>query len=140
MQAEENRALVRRFVEEVQSGGRHDLIDEYLDAGFVDHSAMSGFEPTREGVRQLVTAFRTAFPDLQFTIQDQVADGNRVVTRKTLTGVHRGEFMGIPATGSRIEVEVIDVLRVDDGRITDHWMNGDFLGLMQQLGAVPAPA
>lgn len=130
--------LIRRFVQEVQSDGRLELLDHYMAPTFTDHSALPGFAPDREGVRQLFGALRAAFPDLQVTIHDQVAESGRVVTRKSFTGTHDGEFMGIPASGNSIDFEVIDILQVNDDQITDHWMVGDMLRLMQQVGAPPA--
>jgi steroid delta-isomerase-like uncharacterized protein len=138
MSAEYNKTLVRRFVEEAQT--RHNLaaIDEYLSPEFVDHSVPPGLPPDREGVRMQFTMFITALPDLQAIIHDQVADDEKVVTRKTLRGTHQGDLMGIPPTGKTVDIEVIDILRVKDGKITDHWNNVDRLGLMQQLGVIPA--
>ncbi len=102
-------------------------------------SALFGLPPTREGVKQLFTALRTAFPDLHATIHDQIAEGNRVVTRKTFYGTHQGELLGIPATGKQVAFEVIDILQLAGGKITDHWNVVDQLGLMQQLGVIPPP-
>lgn len=140
MQAEENKTFVRRFFDEVQTQGQLERIDDYVAEDFVDHSALPGFESTREGVRQLFAALRNAFPDLRVTVHDQVADDERVVSRKSFTGTHRGEFMGLPPTGNAVEFEVIDILRIVDGRITDHWVVGEFHRLMQQVGAAPATA
>jgi predicted ester cyclase len=81
----------------------------------------------------------TAFPDMRAEIHDQVAEGDKVVTRKTFYGTQQGEFMGIPPTGKKVAFDVIDIFRIADGRILEHWFAGDMLGLMQQLGAVPAP-
>jgi predicted SnoaL-like aldol condensation-catalyzing enzyme len=130
--------LVRRFVEDVQGGGRLELLDRYIAPDFTDHDPLPGFTPDRDGVRQLFGALRAAFPDLQVAIHDQVAEGDRVATRKSFTGTHGGEFMGMAPTGNPINFEVIDILRVSDGRITDHWLVGDMLALMQQLAAAPA--
>ena len=138
MSAESNKALVRRFVEEAQT--RHNLaaVDQYMAAGFVDHSVPPGLPPDREGVKMQFSMFFNALPDLQAIIHDQVADEEKVVTRKTLRGTHQGDLLGIPPTGRQVDIEVIDILRVQDGKITDHWNNVDRLGLMQQLGAIPA--
>lgn len=138
MSAESNKNLVRQFVEEAQT--RHNLtaVDEYLAPDFVDHSVPVGLPPDREGVKMQFTMFFTAFPDLQAIIHDQVADDDKVVTRKTLRGTHQGDLMGIPPTGKTVNIEVIDILRVKNGKITDHWNNVDQFGLMQQLGVIPA--
>jgi predicted ester cyclase len=81
----------------------------------------------------------SAFPDLHVTIHDQVAEGNKVVSRKTFHGTHQGELMGSPATGKQVAFDVIDILQLADGKITDHWVVVDQLGLMQQIGVIPAP-
>ena len=137
MSAETNLTLVRRFVEEVQT--RHNLaaVDDYLSPDFEDHSAPPGLPADREGVKMQFTMFFTALPDLQAIIHDQVADENKVVTRKTLRGTHQGDLMGIPPTGKTVDIEVIDILAVTDGKITDHWNLVDQLGLLKQLGAQP---
>jgi steroid delta-isomerase-like uncharacterized protein len=140
MPPSDNKALVRRFVDEAQTRGNLAAIDECLSPEFVDHSAPPGLPAGREGVRALFAALRHAFPDLRAEIHDQVAEADRVVTRKTLRGTHRGEFLGIPATGRAVSFAVIDVLRVRDGQITDHWNVVDRLHLLEQLGALAAPA
>lgn len=136
--SEANKELVRRFVKGAQEGGDMALVDECVAADFVDHSAIGGLPPNRDGVKLFFTAFRTAFPDVKITIHDQIAEGDKVVTRKTLAGTHRGDFMGIPPTGRPISLQVIDVLRVVGGKITDHWTVVDQMGLLQQLGVIPA--
>jgi steroid delta-isomerase-like uncharacterized protein len=137
MSAENNKALVRRFVEEVQT--RHNLaaVDDYMSADFVDHCVPPGLPPGREGVKMQFAMFFNALPDLHALIHDQVVDENKVVTRKTLRGTHKGDLMGIPPTGKTIDIEVIDILAVKDGKITDHWNLVDQLGLLKQLGALP---
>jgi len=138
MSAETNLTLVRRFVEEVQT--RHNLaaVDDYLSPDFEDHSPPPGLPADREGVKMQFTMFFTALPDLHAIIHDQVADEHKVVTRKTLRGTHRGNLMGIPPTGKTVAIEVIDILAVTDGKITDHWNLVDQLGLLKQLGALPS--
>ena len=142
MTTEANKLTVRRFVERAQTLGDLSAIDEFLAPGFVDHSALPGLPAGREGVRILFGMLRAAFPDLRAEIHEQVAEGDRVVTRKTLRGSHHGEFMGIAPTGREAALEVIDILRVEDGRLMEHWNVVDMHGLLQQLGqgAVPAGA
>lgn len=139
MSAVDNKALVRRFVDEVQSGGHIDLIDEICSPGFVNHSAPPGVPPNCEGVKHLTAMFRRAFPDSYFNVEDMMAEGEKVVTRKTFHGTHEGELMGIPPTGRRVSMGLIDIVRIADGRVTEHWSVGDNLGMMQQLGIIPQP-
>jgi predicted ester cyclase len=96
MSAEENKATVRRFVDEVQSGGNIDAIDELCSPEFVNHSAPPGVPSNCEGVKLVTAMFRQAFPDSYFTVEEMVAEGDKVATRKTFHGTHQGEFMGIP--------------------------------------------
>jgi steroid delta-isomerase-like uncharacterized protein len=133
----DSKALVREFVEEAQDRGNVEAVDEYLAEDFVDHSAFPGTSPNREGVKRVFAAFHEAFDDFRVVIHDQVADGGKVVTRKTLHGTHRGEFMGVPPTDREVSIHVTDVLYVKNGRITDHWTAVDRLDFMRQLGVVP---
>jgi predicted ester cyclase len=137
MTAEQNKALVRRLVEEIQSGHNLGLVNELFDTGFVDHSVPPGLPPDREGVKMQFAMFFRAFPDLRVVIHEQVAEGDRVVTRKTFHGTHQGDLMGIPPSGRPVAFDVIDILRVSNGRITDHWNLVDQLALMRQIGAFP---
>jgi steroid delta-isomerase-like uncharacterized protein len=139
MTIEENKALVRRFVDEVQSAGNIDAIDELCSPEFVNHSAPSGMPPNREGVKQVTAMFRQAFPDSYFTVEDMIAEGDKVATHKTFHGTHEGEFMGMPPTGRRVSMELIDIVRISEGRVVEHWSMGDNLGMMQQLGVIPRP-
>lgn len=135
---EENKALVRRFVEEVQSQHNLAALDELFSQDFIDHSGMTN-PPTLEGSRQFFTMMFAAFPDMHMTIRQQLAEGDKVMTHKTLQGTHQGSFMGIPATGNEVSVDIIDIFTVTDGQITEHWTVGDMLTMMQQLGVVPGP-
>ena len=137
MTYETNKALVQRLVDEAQSNGNLAVVDEILAADFVDHSPFDGVPPTRDGVRILFGALRAAFPDLHVTIHDQIAEGDKVVTRKSFAGTHRGSFMGIEPTGRPINFEVIDVLTIRDGKVAEHRLAMDRLTLLQQLGAIP---
>jgi steroid delta-isomerase-like uncharacterized protein len=137
--AEENKAIVRRFVDEVQSEGNIDTIDELCSPEFVNHSAPPGAPSNREGVKQVTAMFRQAFPDSNFTVEDMVAEGNKVATRKTFHGTHQGEFLGIPPTGQRVSIELIDIVRIAGGKVVEHWSMGDNLRMMQQLGVIREP-
>jgi steroid delta-isomerase-like uncharacterized protein len=138
MSLDENKTLVRRFVEEVQNQHNLDAIDELFSPAFVDHSGTAGL-PGIEGTKAFFHMMITTFPDMHFTIQQQLAESDQVLTHKTFHGTHQGEFMGIPGTGKQVSFDVMDILTVRDGKITDHWTVGDFLGMLQQLGAIPNP-
>ena len=135
---EENKTIVRRFVEEVQSQRNLAALDDLFSQDFVDHSGMTN-PPTLEGSRQFFTMMFAAFPDMRFTIRQQLAEGDKVMTYKTFQGTHQGPFMGIPATGAKVSFDVIDIFTVTGGQITEHWTVGDMFSLMQQLGVVPTP-
>ncbi len=141
MGLEENKAVVRRFVEEVQSQHRLELVDELFDSDYIDHAVPVGTPPTQgtEYFKQFYTMILRAVPDTQVTFHDQIAEGDKVTTRKTLRGTHRGEFMGTPPTGKEIELLIIDIFRVTGGKLAEHWGAWDRLSLLEQLGAMPAP-
>jgi predicted ester cyclase len=139
MSIEKNKALVRRFVDQVQSAGDIDAVEELCSPEFVNHSAPPGVPPDCEGVKQLTVMFRRAFPDSYFTVEDMIAEGEKVVTRKTFHGTHEGEFMGIAPSSRSVSMGLIDIVRVSEGRVVEHWSMGDNLGLMQQLGVIPQP-
>jgi steroid delta-isomerase-like uncharacterized protein len=139
MSTEENKALVRRFVDEVQSGGNIDAIDELCSPEFVNHSAPPGMPSNCEGVKQVTAMFRRAFPDSYFTVEEMVAEGDKVATRKSFRGTHQGEFMGIPPTGRQVSIGLIDIVRINDRQVVEHWSMGDNLGMLQQLGVIPEP-
>jgi steroid delta-isomerase-like uncharacterized protein len=139
MSAEGSKGIVRRFVEEVQNGGDVAAVDEFAAPGYVNHSAPPGVPPDREGLKQLTALFRAAFPDGRMTIEEMVAEGERVATRKTFRGTHRGELMGIPPTGKVVEIGLIDIVRLVDGKVVESWSAADDLGLLRQLGVLPPP-
>ena len=140
MSAEQNKALFRQMVEEVFNRGNLSKADELLAPNFVEHEELPpGIPAGREGVKQLTSMLRSAFPDFKATIDDMIAEGDKVVMRQTWSGTHKGEFMGIPATGKRVSFGVIDIVRMDGGKCVEHWGQMDSMGLMQQLGAIPAP-
>ena len=138
MSLQENKAVVRRFVEVVQNQHHLDALDELFSPDFVDYSGRAN-PPTVEGTKALFTFMFTAFPDMHFTIRQQLAEGDQVMTYKTFHGTHQGTFMGIPPTGKQVAFDNIDIFTVKDGKITEHWTVGDMLSLMQQLSAIPAP-
>ena len=137
----ENKALARRLVEEAFNAGRLEVVDELVASDFVEHDP-SLTEEVRgpAGVKELIASYRAAFPDIRVTIEDQIADGDYVVSRWSAKGTHQGELMGMSATGKQATVTGITIDRIVDGRIAESWDNWDTLGLMQQLGAIPVPA
>jgi steroid delta-isomerase-like uncharacterized protein len=140
MATEQDKALVRRFVEEIFNQGNMRLADEIVAPDFVEHEQLPpGIPNGREGVKAMTSMMRSAFPDFKATIEDILADGDKVVIRMTWSGSHKGEFMGIPATGKRVSIGVIDIIRVSNGKFVEHWGQMDAMGMMQQLGAIPAP-
>ena len=134
---EKNLALLRHLYEEGINQGNIDLFDELVAMDVIDHEEMPGLEPNREGVKQFFTMFRGAFPDLHFHVEELLATGDRVVARLQIHGTHEGEFMGIASTGKKIQVNAIDIFRVADGKIAEHWGITDSMTMMQQLGAIP---
>jgi steroid delta-isomerase-like uncharacterized protein len=139
MSIEENKALMRRFYEEIGKGNLA-VVDELIAADLVEHSPfVPGQAPGRQGTLELFTMIRTVFPDLRITVEDIVAEGDKVVSRGTFSGTHKGEFMGIAPTGKQITVGLIEIVRIVAGKMVEHWNVVDNLGMMQQLGAVPAP-
>ena len=129
-----------RRVYELISAGDIDGFGEHIAEDFVEHETTPGFEPTREGVKQLFHMYRAAFPDLRMEPEDVLGSGDKAVARVRATGSQQGEFMGMPASGKKVDVELIDIMRFgDDGLIHEHWGLFDGLTMMQQLGAIPEP-
>ena len=137
MSTEDNKALVRRLYEEVFNRGNLSTVDELLAADYIDHTALPGTSPGPEGLKQFISMFRAAFPDLHFTIEDMIAEGDTVVVRQTYRGTHQGNLMGIPPTGKQVTISALHIYRVAGGKIVEGWVNSDDLGMMQQLGVIP---
>ena len=133
-ETDRNKAVIRRFVEEVQNGQDWAAFDQLNDPGFVNLSAPPGMPADREGAKLYLQAFAAAYPDVHFEIDDMIAEGDSVVTKKTFTGTNTGEFAGAPATGRQVSIQFVDIMRVRDGRIVEHWASMDRLSWMQQLG------
>ena len=138
--SEENKALARRFMDEVYNKGNVDFIDEIVASTYVvyDPNNPGGISGGVEGAKQFVEMYRSAFPDLQITVEDLIAEGEKVVTRWTARGTHRGQLTGIPPSGNRVEVTGISIDRIEGGNFVESWSNLDTLGMMQQIGAVPS--
>jgi steroid delta-isomerase-like uncharacterized protein len=140
MNTEQNKALMRRFVEEIFNRGNLNRLEEFMAPNFVEHEELPpGVPRDREGVKQLTLTLRSAFPDFKATIDDAIAEGDKLVVRQTWTGTHKGDFMGVPPSGKKVSFGVIDILQFSDGKILAHWGMIDNMGLMQQIGAIPAP-
>ncbi len=133
------RTLVRQAYDEMFNQGNLAAVDKYIAADYVEHQMMPGQPAGTEGFKQMLTTLRTAFPDLHITIEDMLVDGDKVAVRSTLRGTQKGELMGTAPTGKSVTVTGIDILRMKDGKAVEHWGNEDDLGMMQQLGAIPAP-
>lgn len=128
-----NKATVRRFYEEVFNKGNLSAIDALTVPGFVEHSMMPGQKPGMDAFKQSIRDFRSAFPDMHFTIDDMIASGDKVVARWTMRGTNRGRFMGVAPTGRKVTMRGVDIVRLRRGRAVEHWGYEDDLGLMQQL-------
>jgi steroid delta-isomerase-like uncharacterized protein len=130
---------MRRFYEEVVNKGNLKLIDELVAAEFVEHEELPGMKPGREGLKEFCTMFRSAFPDLQFQVNDLVAKGDKVWAYITIRGTHKGHFMDMAPTGKTIEVKGFDIIRLVNGKAAEHWGLTDSMTMMMQLGAIPMP-
>lgn len=136
MSTEENKALVRRLYAEVMGKGNMTEADALLSPEYVEHLPVP--TPGREGLKQLVTMVLSAFPDIHPTIEDALAEGDRVAVRIVARGTHQQAFMGIPASGKAVEWREMHIYRVIGGQIVEHWGEIDQLGLLQQIGALPS--
>lgn len=134
MSEKQNKALMKRFYDEVANKGDLKLIDELIAADFVEHEDFPGLAEGREGLKQFFSMIRSAFDGFRMDIEDLVAEGDKVVARITMRGTHKGEFMGIKGTGKTISVSAIDILRYADGRAVEHWGVTDAMAMMEQLG------
>lgn len=136
-----NERLGRRYFEDVWNEGRLDVLDELLAPTYINHTpSVPNPPPGPEGLKPIVRAIRTAFPDLHYEIEDLIATEDRIVMRVVMTGTHLGDLFGLPATGRRVRVNQINIERIENGRIAEHWRVTDELKLMQQLQAQDGPA
>jgi steroid delta-isomerase-like uncharacterized protein len=134
----ENKTLVRRLFKEVWSKGNFAVADQIVAPNYANHDPAGPMpESGREGLKKHVTAYRAALPDLAFTIDDVLAEGNKVTVRWTSRATHKGVLMGIAPTGKLITVTGISVVRITAGKVAEAWVTWDTLGMLQQLGAVP---
>jgi steroid delta-isomerase-like uncharacterized protein len=136
--SEENKAVVRRWVEAFNEGNL-DAVDELLTDSYVRHDPNSPEVRGPEEERHLIAMYRSAFPDLRFTIEDMMAEDDRVATRLGISATHKGELLGIPPTENRLSFTAMELYRLREGKIDEQWVNVDTLGMMQQIGAIPVP-
>jgi len=139
MSAEQNKSIVRRWIEEGWNKHNLAVIDEVYAPNFVQHEPEPQTVKSSEDLKQYVGTYLTAFPDLQLSIEDLIAEGDKVVWRFVSNGTHTGPFMGIPATGKKGVITGIVIFRLENSRIAEAWLNIDALGLLQQLGVIPMP-
>ncbi len=139
MSIEQNKAIVRKYGELMNAQDIEGAL-AHFGPGFVDHAVRPGTPPGIEGARMFFNMLFTAFPDLHGTIEDIIAEGDKVVDRMTCEGTHQGVFMGAPPTGKRVKWSFIDINRIVDGKVVEHWAEVDTMGMMQQLGLVPPPS
>ena len=140
MSAEENKDVVRRLYGLFEEGNIDEQVDELLVPDYVNHSPGMPDQPTGpEGVKAVLSMFRSGIPDLRLVIDDMIAEGEKVAVRYRIEGTHEGDLFGVPPTGQRVSIESFTVERVSDGRTREHWRVTDTLDMMQQLGAIPTP-
>jgi steroid delta-isomerase-like uncharacterized protein len=136
MVAEDNKALVRKYIEEAWNRYNLDLLDEILSPSYRRYLAPGAPPMDRVAQKNRLIGFREAFPDLHLTIVDLIAEGDQVAMRITFRGTHRGEFQGIPPTGKSIQVNGLGIIRIENGKFAEQWGGPDMLSWLQQLGAV----
>ena len=139
---EENKDLARRYMEEVWNNGNVEFIDEVVASNYViyDPNSPEGMSGGVEGAKRFVEIYRSSFSDMQMTVEDVIAENDKVVTRWTVRATHQGELVGIPPSGNRVEVTGISIDRIEGGKFVESWSNYDALGMMQQLSAIPEQA
>ena len=143
MSTEENKMAIRRLTDEALNQGNMDVLDHVLADTFTYHDPANPGVTGRDDYKQFVTALRTTFPDIHFTIEDEVADGDQLAIRWTMRGTHRGDLVmpagPIPPTGKQVQVSGITLIRFTEGKVVEEWQNADNLGFLQQLGVIPTP-
>jgi predicted ester cyclase len=139
MSTEQNKATMRRLYDEVINTGNLDLAGHFVATDAIEHEEFPGITQGLEGFKQFFKMFRAAFPDLHFTVEDMLAEGDKVTSRITIRGTHQREFMDMAPTGRQIQVAAIDICRFADGKMVEHWGQTDTLGMMEQLGVIAVP-
>ena len=139
MSPQEMKRVARRLTEELFGQGRLEVVDDVVTSDYIEHApAPPGFPAGPAGLKQFISGLRSAFPDLRYDVEDEVAQGGKVALRVRASGTHRGELFGIPPSGKRITWMEIHMSRLADGMIAEHWVESDQLGLLRQMGAIPA--
>jgi steroid delta-isomerase-like uncharacterized protein len=138
MSSESNKVLARRVFEEVLNGRNLDPLDELVASDYIEHMPLPGQRTGIDGIRDRYTMLHKAF-DADFTVEDVIAEGDKVVLRWMQSGTHVGEFPGLPPTGRRFRIPGIEIWRVENGKLAEHWDVVDVFGQLQQLGVLPAP-
>jgi steroid delta-isomerase-like uncharacterized protein len=136
--SDQNKTIARKVFEDIQSQGNLDVVDQIVASDYVGHAFPEDFYGP-EGVKQFTLMLRTAFPNVQLKVEDQIAEGDKVMTRWTAQGTHQGDFMGVPATGNQIMISGVTIFRMAGGKLFEGWNHPDLLSLFQQIGAVPTP-
>ena len=131
-----NKAVVRRIYEAF-SQNNLDVLDDLIASDFTDHNPNPGQGPGLEGLKQFISSMHTVLYGLQNDVEDMVAEGDKIAARLRISGTHQGEFLGIAPTGKQVTFTGIDILRIAEGKVVEHWGNVDELGMLQQLGAIP---
>jgi predicted ester cyclase len=138
MGAAENKQAVKEMFERSINQRDDSVFGEFIAPNYTNYD-MPLPEPGPAGMRALMGGFFAAFPDMRIVIEETIGEGDLVCTRGRFEGTHDGEFMGVPASGNKVNVSYIDIWRLTDGKAVENWVRLDMLGLMQQIGAVPAP-
>jgi len=133
------KALTRRLYDEIINEGNLNLIDDYFHDDYVEHEQIPGIPADKEGPRVFFTMARAAFPDFHLAVEDMLQDGSKVVVRARASGTHKGEFMGIPPTGNKFDVALIDIMEFRDEKLAGHWGVMDMAAMMEQLGVAGPP-
>jgi steroid delta-isomerase-like uncharacterized protein len=137
--SDSNKDVIKAFLEDVINQGRLERANDLVKEDFVELDPLPGQVQGREGLKAVIRALRSAFPDMHWVVNEMVAEGQKVVTRFAWTGTHRGVFLGIPATGRSVEVKGVVIDRLQDGKMADSRILMDTMGLVQQLGVIPGP-
>lgn len=137
--AEKNKQVIQAFIDDVINQGRLSRADNLVLENFVELDPLPGQQQGREGLKEVIAVLRSAFPDIHWVVDEMIAEGEKVCTRFTWSGTHRGVFLGIPATGKHVTVKGVVIDLLADGRMSESRILMDTLGMMQQLGAIPPP-